>query len=93
MRDRPEGFTDHLVRSLLIAVEQRVRAEDVLMLSKTAPHAAKVKQAQRAERGALNALNNHLKDCIREHQRQIRKLQQTHLYTPTRRGLKKVKGS
>lgn len=57
--------TDRLIRSLLIAVEQRTRAECILSISTAAPNAAKVKKMQRAERHALAALNKHLKQCIK----------------------------
>lgn len=57
--------TDELIRSLLIAVERRVRAEDILKLSPKAAHASAVKARQRDERNALKALNAHLKECIK----------------------------
>lgn len=80
--------TDQLIRSLLIAVESRTRKEDILAISKSAANASQLKKAQREERRALTALNKHLKDCIKVVQKA-----KVHTYRPTRRGLKKIKGS
>lgn len=56
--------TEHLVQSFAIAVERRVRAEDILKLEASGKNASTVKARQRDERNALRALNTHLKECI-----------------------------
>ena len=57
--------TNSLVQALCIAIERRVRAEDILKLETSAKHASAVKARQRDERNALRALNTHLKDCLK----------------------------
>lgn len=57
--------TQDLVQSLCIAIERRVRAEDILRLEPSAKNAGAVKARQRDERNALRALNTHLKECIK----------------------------
>lgn len=65
LTDNPAATTDFLVRSLCIAIERRVRAEDILRLEPSAKNAGSVKARQRDERNALRALNTHLKECVR----------------------------
>lgn len=57
--------TDDLIRTLLIAVERRVRADDILRIDPAAKNASAVRARQRDERNALRALNTHLKECAR----------------------------
>jgi hypothetical protein len=55
---------DHVNR-LCIAIERRVRADCILKLQPSGPHAASVKARQREESAALKALNRHFKDIER----------------------------
>jgi predicted DNA-binding helix-hairpin-helix protein len=57
--------TDELLRTLLIAVERRTRAEDILKISPAGKNASALRARQRDERNALRALNTHLKECLR----------------------------
>ncbi len=60
---------DHISR-LCIAIERRVRAECITRIQPSGPHAASVKARQREERQALKGLNAHLRNCVREVERQ-----------------------
>lgn len=57
--------TEDLVSTFAIAIERRVRAENILLLDRSAKNAAQVKARQRDERNALKALNVHLKECVK----------------------------
>jgi hypothetical protein len=57
--------TEDLIRAFAIAIERRVRAEDILKLETSAKNASTVKARQRDERNALRALNTHMKECVK----------------------------
>jgi hypothetical protein len=64
-KDMIHTDTNSLVQALCIAVERRVRAEDILKLETSGKNASAVKARQREERNCLRALNTHLKDCLK----------------------------
>lgn len=66
LSDDPAATAHYLVQAFAIAVERRVRADDILSLERSAANAKRVKSRQREERQALRALTTHLKKTIRD---------------------------
>lgn len=96
--------TEDLINRIIFHSKALAKYEDILLLDRAAANATKVKAAQRNLRNAVTALNRHLKQCIKEVEtslitinetRKAAKLKKlpkkTHLYIPTRKGLKKEK--
>lgn len=88
--------TQDLIDRLILHTHKLSRFEAILLLDRTARNAGNVKAAKANQAKAIRALNRYFDNCVKEHERQVDELSRTspmpaHLYTPTRKGLKKVK--